>query len=202
MVSSTELLAKLGDARYRELRGTHERQVRHAVERAGGRVVKVTGDGTFSVFDGASRAVRCADTICRAAEDLGIQVRAGVHTGELERTGPDVTGLNVHIGARVTSAAAPGEVLVSRTVHDLVAGSGLSFTSHGEQDLRGIPGRWELFALDHAGEQVAHLPNEASLTTPLDRTALQTARTAPRMMRAAVRVGNAVQRRWVRDNEA
>ncbi len=201
VVSSTELLAKLGDARYRELRSTHERQVRHAVERAGGRVVKVTGDGTFSVFDGASRAVRCADAVCREAEDLGVQVRAGVHTGELERTGPDVTGLNVHIGARVGSVAAPGEVLVSRTVHDLVAGSGLSFTSRGERVLRGIPGRWELFALDLAGDQVAHLPVEASLATPLDRTALKTARRAPRMTRAAMRVGNAVQRRRARVND-
>ncbi|MEY2478542.1 MAG: hypothetical protein QOG87_3857 [Actinomycetota bacterium] len=195
VVSSTELVASIGDARYRELRGTHERQVRLEVERAGGRLVKVTGDGTFSVFDGTSRAVRCAETICREAEELGVQVRAGVHTGELERTGRDVTGLSVHIGARVGSAARPGEVLVSRAVHDLVAGSRLSFTSRGQQELKGVPGLWELFALDRAGEQIANLPVEASMATPMDRTALQTARSAPRVMRTALRIGNAVQRR-------
>jgi class 3 adenylate cyclase/pimeloyl-ACP methyl ester carboxylesterase len=195
IVASTQLLSRVGDARYREVRGAHERQVRLAVERAGGRLVTVSGDGTFSIFDGPTRAVRCAAEICRAARDLDLTVRAGVHTGELERVGPNATGLSVHIGARIAAAAGPDEVLVSRTVHDLVAGSGLTLASRGEQELSGVPGRWELFRLLRAGEQADTLPAERSLATPLDRAALQTARSAPGLMRAALRVGDALQRR-------
>lgn len=195
LVASTELLVRLGDSSYRELLAAHERQVRLHVEQAGGRLLNVTGDGTFSLFDGPTKAVRCADAIRRDAEQLGVQVRAGVHAGELERTGHDVTGLAVHIGARVGAQAGPGEVLVSRTVHDVVAGSGLSFTSRGERELKGVPGRWELFSLVSAGEQAALLPVEASMATVLDRAALRTARSAPGAMRAVLRIGNAVQRR-------
>lgn len=158
----------------------------------------VTGDGTLSVFDGPSKAVRCAETICREAEDLGIAVRAGIHTGELERDGARITGMTVHIGARVGAAADPGEVLVSRTVHDLVVGSGLTFASRGEQELKGIPGRWELFTVTHAGEQADSLPREDSLQTSMDKMVLQSVRRAPRISRAVVRVGNAVQRRRAR----
>ena len=121
-------------------------------------------------------------------------MRAGVHTGELERTGRDFTGLSVHIGARVVRAMAmPNEILVSRTVRDLVAGSGLAFVERGEHTLKGVPGSWDLYALAGA-DQPAILPSERSLETPLDRLALRTARTAPRAMRAASRVGNALQR--------
>jgi hypothetical protein len=123
VVSSTELLASVGDAKYREMRSAHERMVRLAVESVGGQVMTVSGDGTLSVFDGPSKAVRCAETICQEAADAGIDVRCGVHTGELERDGRNVTGMTVHIGARVGAAAGPGEVVVSRTVHDLVVGS-------------------------------------------------------------------------------
>lgn len=158
----------------------------------------VTGDGTLSVFDGPSAAVRCAETICREAEESGIAVRAGIHTGELERDGINVTGLAVHIGARVGAAADPGQVLVSRTVHDLVSGSGLSFVSRGEHELKGVPGRWELFAVTHAGEQPENLPLEESLQTSMDKVVLQTARRAPRFVRAAVRLGNALERRRAR----
>ena len=112
VVSSTELLAQIGDADYRDLRSAHERQVRLAVETRGGRLLTVTGDGTLSVFDGPTQAVRCAETICREAEESGIAVRAGIHTGELERDGINVTGLAVHTGARVAGAAGPGQVLV------------------------------------------------------------------------------------------
>jgi class 3 adenylate cyclase len=194
LVSSTELLTRLGDSKYRELRATHERQVRLQVEQAGGRLVSVTGDGTFSVFDGPSKAVRCAAAICAGADELDVKVRAGVHTGELERTGHDVTGLAVHIGARIGALARPGEVLVSRTVHDLVTGSGLSFAARGTHQLKGVPGRWELYALASAADQPAELPVEQSIETMMDRAALQTARKAPRAMRTALRVGNAVQR--------
>ena len=159
VVSSTELLAKVGDTKYRQLRADHERLVRLAVDRAGGDLITVTGDGTLSVFDGPSAAVRCAETICDDAEEAGIAVRAGIHTGEIEREAMNVTGLTVHIGARVGAAADPGQVLVSRTVHDLVAGSGLTFASRGEHELKGVPGSWELFAVTHAGDQPEDIPH-------------------------------------------
>ena len=198
VVSSTELLARVGDAAYRKLRSDHERLVRLAVETMGGRVVTVSGDGTLSVFDGPSAAVRCAETITREATESGIAVRAGIHTGELERDSMNVTGLTVHIGARVGAAADPGQVLVSRTVHDLVGGSGLTFASRGEHELKGVPGRWELFAVTHAGEQPEDLPLEESMQTPMDKLVLQSARTAPAFVRAAVRLGNAIERRRAR----
>jgi class 3 adenylate cyclase/pimeloyl-ACP methyl ester carboxylesterase len=198
VVSSTELLARVGDATYRQLRADHERLVRLAVEHAGGDLMSVTGDGTMSVFEGPSAAVRCAEEISSDAEDAGISVRAGIHTGELERDAMNVTGLTVHIGARVGAAADPGQILVSRTVHDLVAGSGLTFASRGEHELKGIPGRWELFAVTHAGEQPEDVPHEESMQTSMDRMTLKTARRAPRFARAAVRIGNAIERRRAR----
>jgi class 3 adenylate cyclase/pimeloyl-ACP methyl ester carboxylesterase len=195
VVGSTELLAELGDSRYRELRDDHERQVRFEVERAGGRLVKVIGDGTLSVFDGPTTAVRAGEAITESARGLGIEVRAGVHSGELERAGPDVHGMSVHIGARVAALAGPGEVVVSRTVHDLVIGSGLRFVPRGEHDLRGIPGTWELFTLASTGGSGSHAPAESQDLGAFDRAALQTARRAPGMARTAVRLGNAWQRR-------
>jgi class 3 adenylate cyclase/pimeloyl-ACP methyl ester carboxylesterase len=195
VVDSTALLDRLGDARYREVRAAHERQVRHAVEQAGGRLVKVTGDGTLSLFDSPSRAVRCAAAIRDAAHDLDVSVRAGLHTGEVEREGPDLTGMAVHIGARVGAAAGRDEVLVSRTVRDLLVGSGLELVSVGERPLKGVPGEWELFSLAGAPDQPETLPDEVSLQTPLDRAALTAARHAPRTARTFVRVGNAIQRR-------
>lgn len=195
VVSSTELLSDVGDASYRELRSDHERLVRLAVETGGGRLVKVLGDGTLSLFESPSKAVRCAERISREAEDVGLVVRCGIHTGEIEHDGIDITGLTVHIGARVQSTADPGEILVSRTVHDLTAGSGLEFTSRGDHDLKGIPGRWELFALVRVGLQADSLPAEASLETPIDKLAIQTARRAPQLLRAVSRMTSAVDRR-------
>lgn len=125
----------------------HDSHVRLEVEQSGGRLINITGDGTFSLFDGPADAVRCADEIRKAAEKLGISVRAGVHTGELERTGRDFTGSSVHIGARVGAMAMPDEVMVSRAVYDLVAGSGLAFVERGERTLKGVPGSWQLYAL-------------------------------------------------------
>lgn len=198
VVSSTELLERVGDATYRQVRTDHERKVRLAVETGGGRLLTVTGDGTLSVFDSPTKAVRCAEAILRDAEDTGITVRAGIHAGELERDAMNVTGLTVHIGARVGAAAEPGQVLVSRTVRDLVAGSGLTFASRGEHQLKGVSGTWELFAVTHAGEQPQDLPREESMQTPMDKMVLQTARTAPAFVRAAVRLGNAIERRRAR----
>ena len=198
VVGSTELLATMGDTDYRSLRNTHERQVRHEVERRGGRLIKVVGDGTMSVFEGPTKAVRAAEAICSQAASLGIAVRAGVHSGEVERAGFDVHGMSVHIGARVADAAAGGEVLVSRTVRDLVVGSGLEFESRGEHSLKGVPDTWELYALSGAGGRAA-IPAAAEGPTPtaMDRMALTSARRAPRAARAAVRLGNAWQRRRV-----
>lgn len=198
VVSSTELLERVGDAAYRHLRSSHERSVRLAVETSGGRLMTVTGDGTFSVFDSPTKAVRCAETICRDAGVAGLSVRAGIHTGELEQDALNVTGLTVHIGARVGAAAEPGQVLVSRTVRDLVAGSGLSFASHGERQLKGVSGEWELYAVTHSGEQLEDLPQEDSMQTPMDKLAVQAARRTPRLARAALRLGNAIERRRAR----
>jgi class 3 adenylate cyclase len=193
VVASTELLARIGDAEYRDLRAAHERQVRLLVGESGGRLINVIGDGTISVFDGPTRAVRCAQDICRAASDVGVQVPAGVHTGELERAARDVTGLSVHIGARICALAAAGEVLVSGVVRDLVAGSGLTFVDRGAQVLKGVPGRRALYALGST-DAAAVLPVEAPMTTAFDRMALRSARAAPRTARAMMRLGNAVQR--------
>ena len=162
--------------------------------------MNVMGDGTLSVFDGPSKVVRCAETICRDAADAGIDVRCGVHSGEVERDGSSITGMTVHIGARVGAAAGPGEVLVSRTVHDLVVGSGLELVSRGEHELKGIPGQWELFAVTQAGEQAGSLPAEKSMQTSMDKMALESARRAPALSRAALRMANAFERRRARAN--
>ena len=198
VVGSTELLARVGDTKYRRLRNAHQRQVRVAVEQGGGNLMSVTGDGTMSVFEGPSKAVRCAEEICRSAEDAGMAVRCGVHTGELERDGMNVTGMTVHIGARVSAVADPGQVLVSRTVHDLVVGSGLGFRSRGQHDLKGVPGSWELFAVTRVTEQLDDGPMEESMETPIDKVVMETIRRAPRFSRAALRLGNAIERRRIR----
>ena len=115
--------------------------------RFAGRLVKSTGDGTLATFDGPARAIECALAIRDALRQLGLDVRAGVHIGEIELRGDDVAGIAVHIAQRVSSLAGPGEVLVSRTVVDLVAGSGLVFEDHGEHELKGVPGGWRLFGV-------------------------------------------------------
>lgn len=169
-----------------------------AMPSVGGARKLVSGDGTLSVFGSPTKAVRCAERICREAEEIGISIRAGIHTGEVERDAMNVTGLTVHIGARVGASAEPGEVLVLRTVRDLVAGSGLTFASRGEHQLKGVSGAWELFAVTHAGPQPGDLPAEESMQTAMDKLILQTARRAPRLARSAVRIGNAVGRRQTR----
>jgi class 3 adenylate cyclase len=146
IVDSTRSAAELGDARWREVLERHQRSVRAALERFGGREVKSTGDGFLATFDGPARAIRCARTILDASEGLGIRVRAGVHTGECEVMDDDIGGIAVHIAARVSALAGPSEVLVSRTVKDLVAGSGLAFSERGAHELKGVPDTWELYA--------------------------------------------------------
>jgi pimeloyl-ACP methyl ester carboxylesterase len=147
VVGSTEKAAELGDRRWKELVEEHHRRVRGQLARYRGVEVDTAGDGFFATFDGPARAVRCATSIVEAVAPLGIEVRAGVHTGEVETIDGKVGGMAVVIGARVGAAAGPSEVLVSQTVKDLVAGSGLSFEDAGERELKGVPDRWRLFRI-------------------------------------------------------
>jgi class 3 adenylate cyclase len=147
IVGSTEKLTELGDARWRELVGEHHARVRRELSRFRGRELDTAGDGFFASFDGPARAIRCACAIGNAVRDLGIDIRAGLHTGECEVIDGKVGGIAVVIGARVAGNASPGEVLVSSTVKDLVAGSGLAFEDRGTRELKGIPGEWRLYAV-------------------------------------------------------
>ncbi|MGQ0804086.1 MAG: adenylate/guanylate cyclase domain-containing protein [Actinomycetota bacterium] len=142
---STERAASLGDRRWKELLDAHDAAIRHQLEAFRGREVKTTGDGFLATFDGPARAIRCASAIRAAASDLGLDVRVGLHTGEVEVRGDDIGGLAVHIGQRVSALAQPGAVLVSSTVKDLVAGSGIEFEDRSEHELKGIPDSWHLF---------------------------------------------------------
>ncbi|HEX5910407.1 MAG TPA: alpha/beta fold hydrolase, partial [Thermoleophilaceae bacterium] len=146
IVSSTRHAAELGDRRWRELLVRHDELVRRQLDRHRGRAVKSLGDGFLATFDGPARAVRCAGAIRDDVRRLGVEIRAGLHTGECEVIGDDVGGIAVHIGARVGARAEAGQVLVSNTVRDLVVGSGIEFAELGEHDLKGVPGRWRLFA--------------------------------------------------------
>jgi class 3 adenylate cyclase len=148
IVDSTRQVATLGDREWRRVLDEYERMAEREVRRFRGRVVKTTGDGMLAVFDSPARAIRCATTI---AAQSTVEMRAGLHTGEVELRGADVGGFAVHVGQRVSAAARAGEVLVSRTVSDLVAGSGFEFDDRGEHDLRGIPGHWQLYAVRAGG---------------------------------------------------
>lgn len=146
IVDSTARAGAMGDAAWRRLLDEHDRIVRRLVEQHRGRVVKSTGDGVLAIFDGPGRAIRCALSLESALARLQISVRVGLHTGEVIERDGDLAGIAVHAAARVMAAAAPGEVLVSSVVVDLVAGSGVAFADRGEVELRGLPGRWRLFA--------------------------------------------------------
>jgi len=146
VAGSTERASELGDRRWRELLDRFEDTVRRSLVTHRGELVSRAGDGILATFDGPARAVRCAGDIRDAVRRAGLDVRCGLHTGEVTRRNGDVAGIAVHIGARVSSAAAPGEVLVTRTVRDLVAGSGIVFDERGEHSLKGVPESWELYA--------------------------------------------------------
>ena len=146
IVGSTERAAAMGDRRWRELLESHHGVVRRELERYRGREIDTAGDGFLAVFDGPARAVRCAASTAGAVQGLGLQIRAGLHTGEVEVMGESVGGIAVHIGARVAALAQPGEILVSSTVKDLVAGSGIEFDDRGTHVLKGVPGEWRVFA--------------------------------------------------------
>ena len=146
IVGSTETAARLGDSAWRALLARHDELSRAQLARFRGRPVKSLGDGWLATFDGPARAIRCALELREAMRELGVELRAGLHTGECEAIGEDVGGLAVHIGARVGALAAPREVLVSNTVKDLVVGSGIDFADRGEHALKGVPGTWRLWA--------------------------------------------------------
>lgn len=147
IVSSTELDAKLGDERWRQTLDRHDQIAREGIGRFAGRLVKTTGDGLLATFDGPGRAIGCAQEIARETRSLGLDIRAGLHTGEVELRGDDVTGLGVVIARRVCDLAGTGDLLVSRTVKDLVTGSGIGFDDRGSHPLKGVPDDWQLFAV-------------------------------------------------------
>jgi class 3 adenylate cyclase len=147
LVSSTPIVAKLGDRRWRELLDARDVLTGELISRFRGRLVDQTGDGLLATFDGPARAVRYAATICEVVHRPGLDARAGVHAGEIELRGEDVGGIAIHLAARVMSVAGSGEVVVSRTVKDLTAGSGLTFTDLGIHELKRIPEPWQLFTL-------------------------------------------------------
>jgi class 3 adenylate cyclase len=146
IVGSTELAAKLGDRRWRDVLEAHDAAVRHQLDVHRGREVKTMGDGFLATFDGPARAIRCAAAIREAVDRVGVRIRAGIHAGEVELIGDDVGGIAVNIGARIGALAGPGEVLVSSTVRELVVGSGLEFDERGSYELKGAPGEWRVFA--------------------------------------------------------
>jgi len=147
IVESTTRAAELGDRRWREALASHHELVRRALASHHGVEVDMAGDGVFATFDGPARAIRCAQTIQRDVASLGLGVRAGVHTGEVELLGDKVAGIAVHAGARVAAEAGPDEVWVSGIVRELVAGSGLEFEERGSRELKGVPGAWRLFSV-------------------------------------------------------
>jgi class 3 adenylate cyclase len=150
IVDSTRRAAEMGDRDWHALLDAHDAVVRSQLARFRGREVNTSGDGFLAMFDGPQRAIRCAMAIRDAVQALGIEVRAGLHTGECEVRGDDIGGLAVHIGARVSALAGPNDVLVSSTLRDLVIGSGLEFEERGTHQLKGVPGEWRVFAVASA----------------------------------------------------
>ena len=147
IVSSTERAATLGDRQWKELLNAHDRMVRGCLEQFRGREIKTTGDGFLAAFDGPGKAVNCASAIREGAKRLGVDIRAGLHVGEVELRGADIGGIAVHVASRVLSNATPAEILVSSTVKDLVIGSGIEFEDRGAHELKGVPGEWRLYAV-------------------------------------------------------
>ena len=147
IVASTELDAKLGDRRWRQVLDRHDEIARGHIDRLRGRLVKTTGDGLLATFDSPARAIGCAHELARAVKPLGLEIRAGLHTGEVELRSEDIAGLGVVIARRVCDLADDGELLASRTVKDLVTGSGIAFADRGTHSLKGVPDDWQLYAV-------------------------------------------------------
>jgi pimeloyl-ACP methyl ester carboxylesterase len=201
MVSSTQHAAATGDERWRAVLHRFGEITAELTERFGGTVVKSTGDGHLTTFDGPTHAIRCAETLRADAETLGIEIRAGIHTGECDN---DIGGIAVHIAARILGQAFAGEILVSRTVHDLVVGSGTGFEDRGTVELRGVPGTWQLLAVDRRGVRAGSAEAElVSTPTPGARTAMRRsdravevmARRTPWILRGMARLAPATGRR-------
>jgi class 3 adenylate cyclase len=150
IVGSTERAARLGDRRWRELLGAHDDLARRVVEEFQGQLVKTTGDGILATFDGPGRGIGCAAALRDELRGLGLRIRAGLHTGEVELRDGDVGGIAVHLAARVMATAGAGEILVSRTVRDLVVGASIAVEDRGSHALKGIEGAWQLFAVTRA----------------------------------------------------
>lgn len=174
IVSSTARAAAMGDERWSALLQRFGEVTESLAERFGGTVVKSTGDGHLATFEGPTYAIRCAEALCADAEALGIEIRTGVHTGECELMGDDIGGIAVHIAARIMSQAAPGEILVSSSLRDLVVGSGIGFDDRGSHELKGVPGHWQLLAVNPDGPQPGS-PEAilVSLPTPSARTVMR-----------------------------
>jgi len=188
IVGSTQRAGELGDRGWHELLEEHNARVRELLAQFGGHELDTAGDGFFASFEGPGVAVRCACAIVRSIRDLGLEIRAGVHTGECERMGEKLGGLAVHVGARIAATANGGEVLASRTVRDLVAGSGLKFTDRGTHRLRGIDEPWQLFAVDDAAPSATQLSGPREHMRAGDRALVQIARHAPAVLRLGSRL--------------
>jgi pimeloyl-ACP methyl ester carboxylesterase len=204
IVASTERAAATGDERWRAVLHRFGEITADLTQRFGGTVVKSTGDGHLATFDGPTQAIRCAEALRADAETLGVQIRAGIHTGECELMDTDIGGLAVHIAARILGQADAGEILVSRTVRDLVVGSGTGFEDRGGVELRGVPGTWQLLAVDRHGARAGSPEAElASMPTPSRRTAMRRsdraveviARRTPWIVRGMARLAPATGRR-------
>jgi len=204
MVASTQHAAAAGDERWRAVLHRFAEITAELTQRFGGTVVKSTGDGHLATFDGPTQAIRCAEALRADAEALGIQIRAGIHTGECELMDTDIGGIAVHIAARILGEAGAGEILVSRTVRDLVVGSGTGFEDRGPVELRGVPGSWQLLAVDRHGPRAGSPEAElASMPTPGRRTAMRRsdraveamARRAPWIVRGIASLTPATRRR-------
>ena len=197
IVSSTARAAAMGDERWRALLQRFHELTTSLADRFGGTVVKSTGDGHLATFDGPTHAIRCAEALRSEAESLDIEIRTGVHTGECELMGNDIGGIAVHIAARIMSQAAPGEILVSSSLRDLVVGSGIGFEDRGSHELKGVPGQWQLLAVDANGpakgsseEVLISLPTPSpqSAMRRSDRAVATIARRTPWLLRGAARL--------------
>jgi len=203
IVASTQHAAAAGDEQWRAVLHRFGEITADLTQRFGGTVVKSTGDGHLATFDGPTQAIRCAEALRADAEALGIQIRAGIHTGECELLDADIGGLAVHIAARILGHAGAGDILVSRTVRDLVVGSGTGFEDRGSVELRGVPGSWQLLAVDRHGPRAGSPEAElASMPTPGRRTVMRRsdravemmARRAPWILRGMARLAPATRR--------
>ncbi|MGB7588813.1 MAG: adenylate/guanylate cyclase domain-containing protein [Solirubrobacterales bacterium] len=190
IVASTTRAAELGDRAWREVLERHDALIGRVVSEHSGRVVKHIGDGALSAFDGPATAIRCAEALRDGVAGLDIELRGGIHTGECEAIGEDLGGLAIHIGARVSALAGPGEIVVSSTVKELVVGSDMQFSDRGERELKGVPGSWHLYALGEERTPQVELDGAAGYMRRSDRVAVTLSRRMPRAARLVGRLAN------------